>query len=140
MELGGAEVILDWNGGPTAQILGKAYDNDTGELWDVDVELTGVISQNDGIVAIGSSGTVTDPLNNVIVLTGKQNEDGHAFLLLPDGHRLPGDDDSPVGRGWFLPDETVDDFLVRTERVPEPTTFALLAGASLLLFRRKLTA
>ena len=34
----------------------------------------------------------------------------------------------PVGRGWLLPDETIDDWLVRGEFViPEPSTLMLVA-------------
>ena len=60
-------------------------------------------------------------------LTGLQNGSGFVFVFLADGHRIDGDSDTPVGRGWLQGSGT-NDWLVM---VPEPGTLFLL-GSGLL--------
>jgi hypothetical protein len=137
-ELGGASVTLDWDGGTTALISGMLNNNTTNELWDVEYTLTGLVAVGtQGFTATMGSGTLTDPLNNATVMTGEQDGSGIAFRFLADGHRLPGDNDTAVGRGWLLPPNSTDDWLVRAVLIPEPASLALFASGGLLLLRRK---
>lgn len=138
VDLGSAYVTLDWDGGTTATITGQVYRVYFGEMWDVDYTITGITAVGTlGFTATGGSGTLTDPSNNVSAITGLQNGDGDAFVFLADGHRLTGDDDTPVGRGWLLPPDATDDWLVRAELIPEPASLALLAAGGLALFTRR---
>lgn len=137
-ELGGASVILDWDGGTTASITGSVFSS-TGDLWDVDYLLTGVVAApaNLGFTATAGSGTLTDPLLNVTALNGETNGSGIVFSFLADGFRLSGDDDTAVGRGWLLPQGSTDDWLVRAVPVPEPGTAMLMVlGLAGLASRR----
>ncbi len=137
-DLGGASVTMTWNGGATATISGLLHDNDNADLWAVEYTITGITAVGtSGFTATGGSGTLTDPLLNVTVLTSEQNNVGSAFDFLADGHRLPGDNDTPVGRGWLLPPNSVDDWLIRGELIPEPGTLALLAAGGLMIARRR---
>ena len=142
VEMGGAEVLLGWDGGDTASIMGTLFDPDSGQLWDVEYEVSGITSDAEGFDATAGSGFLTDPDDpgNPIPMTGKQNGSGIAFTFRADGHRLePEDSMVPVGRGWLLPDGSIDDWLVRGEFVvPEPTTVLLLAmGLTVIAFRRR---
>ncbi len=131
-ELGGAQTVLTWNGGPTATISGTLHENTTTDIWQVNYVMTGVVAAagNLGFTATAGSGTLTDPLLNVTPITGEQNGSGIAFDFLADGHRIPGDSDTAVGRGWLLPPSSTDDWLVRAELIPEPGS-ALLIGLGL---------
>lgn len=132
-EFGGASVILDWDGGSTATITGDIWNNQLSEIWGVSYTMTGVTAAPGdlGFTAAAGSGTITDPLLNDYLLTGEmQGDSGPVFEFLADGHRLDGDDDSAVGRGWLLPPGTTDDWLVTAVPVPEPGT-ALLVGLGL---------
>jgi hypothetical protein len=138
MDLGSADVTLDWDGGATATITGQMYRVYFGEIWDIDFTLTGVTAVGTlGFTATGGAGTVTDPSNNVTAITGMQNGDGDAFVFLADGDRLTGDDDTPVGRGWIVPPDSTNDWLVRAELIPEPASVALLTAGGLLTLARR---
>lgn len=142
-ELGGANVILEWDGGATASITGTLYGSD-GDLWEVDYQLSGVAPApgNLGFNATAGTGTLTDVLTNVYALNGNTDGSGYVFSFLADGHRLGahpgfGDADTAVGRGWLLPPGTTDDWLVRAVPVPEPGTALLLClGLATLAGRR----
>lgn len=138
VETGGANIILDWDGGATATISGSLWNNQLGEMWTVSYTLTGVVAEpaNLGFTASAGSGLLTDPLLNDTVLTGEPaGGTGPVFQFLADGYRLGGhpafgDADTPVGRGWLLPTGSTDDWLVRATLIPEPGT-ALLLGLGL---------
>jgi len=138
VDLGGASVTLTWDGGASATIAGLLRNNATNDLWTVNYVLTGVVPVGAmGFNAAAGSGTLTDPLLNVTVMTGEINGTGSAFNFLADGHRLPGDSSTAVGRGWLLPPGSVEDWLVRAELIPEPGTLALLATGGLMIARRR---
>ncbi len=138
VETGGANIVLDWDGGATASITGTLWNNQLSEMWTVDYQLTGVVAApaNLGFSATAGSGLLTSPLLVDTVLTGEPaGGTGPVFEFLADGHRLGGhpafgDADTPVGRGWILPVGSTDDWLVRATLVPEPGT-ALLLGLGL---------
>ena len=132
-ELGGANVLLDWDGGTTASITGTVFSS-AGDLWAVDYQLSSIVVDGggEGFRAGAGTGSLTFGVN-VIDLTGLTGNGGDAnsvFTFLGDGHRLSGDGDSPVGRGWLEPAGSTDDWLVRAVLVPEPGT-ALLLGLGL---------
>lgn len=138
VDLGGASVTLFWDGGPTATISGLVHDNATTDLWTVNYTITGVSPVGTtGFTATGGSGILTDPFLNDTVLTGEQDNSGSAFDFLADGHRIPGDSDTAVGRGWLLPPNSVDDWIVRGELIPEPATLALVSMGGLMIARRR---
>ncbi|MFK7894730.1 MAG: PEP-CTERM sorting domain-containing protein [Myxococcota bacterium] len=136
VEIGSANIILDWDGGSTATISGTLNANTAsgnggvGPTWTVNYVLTGVTASGGGFVATGGSGVLTDPSANDTALVAEINGSGYAFQLLADGHRLPGDNSSLVARGWLLPPSSTDDWLVRAAVIPEPGT-ALLLGLGL---------
>ena len=129
VELGSASVILSWDGGTTATIDGALNLNTAGgnggvgDTWTVLYTLTGVSAVGTlGFVATGGSGTLTDPFNDVTNIFGEADGTGNVFEFLADGHRIDGDSDTPVGRGWLLPPDSTDDWIVRAVLVPEPGT------------------
>ena len=142
--LGAAGVQLDWDGGTTAVFWGDINRNTmggnggVGDIWHITYNLTGVSAVGTlGFTATGGNGFVQDHLfHNTTNLVSLQNEDGFVFEFLADGHRIDGDNDTPVGRGWIQPPDTVDDFIVRGVLLPEPgsalLTTVLLAGLALL--------
>tara|TARA_A100000171_G_scaffold51213_2_gene64865 strand:- start:9794 stop:10459 length:666 start_codon:yes stop_codon:yes gene_type:complete len=72
--------------------------------------------------------------NEVVDLFGK-SDGNDAFRFLSDGHRLAGDNDSWVGRGWLLPNNMMgdtNDFLFQGALVPLPAAawggLAMLGG------------
>ncbi len=141
VEQGGAEVLLSWDGGSTATITGQVRHNLTLELWDVEHVLTGVVADPGGMGFRATGGTGNLSLNGVEQTSweGKQDGSGFAFLFLGDGHRLDGDNDSTVGRGWLNLDGT-NDWLVTASPVPSPSAFILfgtgLGGLVLLRYRK----
>ncbi len=143
VELGSVQTLLTWNGGATATISGTLHNNVTTDIWQVSYVMTGVVAaaSNLGFTATAGTGTLTDPLLNVTAITGEQDGSGLVFRFLADGHRIAGDSDSAVGRGWLLPPNSTDDWLVRAELIPEPTSALLLslALASLSFYRRNST-
>ena len=139
-ELGGADVTLIYDPtdlGVGATIEGTLHHNGTGDLWDVTYELSGlsaVISAGGtGFSATSGTGTVSlgggvTPNVDFLVLTGDAGSGGSVFEFLFDGHRISGDSTSLVGRGWVEGvASSTDDWLVRAELVPSPSSAALLA-------------
>lgn len=109
MEVGGVEVLLTSDGGTTATIAGTMYSNATTDIWDVSYVLTGLSGVGRlGFVATAGTGAATDPLSNVFDLDGETDGSGNVFEFLADGHRIPGDTNSAVGRGWVLPPDSPD--------------------------------
>ena len=140
-ELGGVAVFLTWDGGATANISGTIHENDDSEIWTLNYDLTGVTAVGTlGFTATGGSGTITDSFLNVTNITGEANPGGDVMEFFGDGHRIPGDNDTPVGRGWLLPPSSTDDFLFRAVAVvPEPAALLLLGlgGLALAASRRR---
>jgi hypothetical protein len=145
MEQGGASVRMQWNGGSTAVISGFLQHNVDGDLWGVSYNISGVTALSaaagGGFTATAGTGSVWD-LNSTAThaLNGKQDNSGSAFYFAGDGHRLAGDDDTGVGRGWINNDGT-NDFLFTATPVPEPATLTLLglglAGSVARRIRRR---
>ncbi len=144
VEQGGAEVVLSWGGGATAAITGQVRNNSTLDLWDVSYDITGVVADPAGMGfrATGGSGKLSHGMTE-IEWNGKQDSSGFAFLFLGDGHRLDGDNDSIVGRGWLdLEPGPYNDWLVTATPtpVPVPSAFILFGtglGALVLAQYRK---
>ena len=131
-----APVTLTWFLDNTAMIQGRVKNNTTGEFWKVVNNISGLVVTPDGFKATMSTGTlmyddVGAPQAD-INLVGEPNPDGYAFLFLADGHRLPpAESMTVVGRGWFDPGNTTDDWLVigvqtTIFEIPEPAALALL--------------
>jgi hypothetical protein len=152
-----AFATLSWDGGATALISGTLRHNQDliSELWTVSYLISGITAvagPAGGFTATDGFGSLTSPGGIVIPLTGKQDGGGTAFRFLNDGHRCPGSSgfgcenilgnsplDRLVGRGWMLPSNTTDDWLITARLIPEPGTLGLL-GAGLVglgLMRRK---
>ena len=183
----GASVQLDWddtftadNASAMAVITGTVVRNDDGTpyantTWTVSYTLTELTpSPDNGFRASAGVGTlVCDDcpdgfaLAKELELSGKAKKDSNppeVFTFADDGHRLPGDSDSWVARGWILPvnsetgeagtkGSTPNDWLVRAEiagppappnEVPEPSALLLfgfgLAGLASVLRRRRTAA
>lgn len=86
-------------------------------------------------------GTITGDFDNdggtadtTVTLSGKLSA-GDTFRFLSDGHRIGGDSDTWVGRGWVIPDGVMgstNDFLFQGALVPLPAAawggLAMLGG------------
>ena len=134
VELYNAKALLYWNGVDEARIFGTLHQHGEAadRLWQVTYALTGVSAVGtEGFIATGGNGKLTSPSGDIHDLIGKQNDDGLAFWLLADGHRIPNDDVTPVGTGWLTGART-NDWLVTATIVPEPST-ALLLGVGLVV-------
>ena len=141
---------------------GNSYDSDNSGLWSIDftyavnvVEASGgyTVSPesplNNGTVSLLSGNWLGDA-TTVYNLTDYQGSHNDSFLFLPDGHRIPGDNTTFVGRGWVNHDgngmlsthDTASDWLFTGKLVPEAssivTWFLLgLASLGLVWYRRK---
>lgn len=146
--LGGASVILTWDGGSSASISGTIFNNATGNLWSVQHELTGVTSvggADGGFKASGGTMTVSVAAADVALYGADMYTffsvpaGGDAFLALGDDHRCGNRADCGplVARGWLnLTGEqlanggnTIEDWLVQLTPVPLPATAWLLLSA-----------
>lgn len=71
------------------------------------------------------------------------DNDNNAFIFAPDGHRLPGDDATWVGRGWLTTNMNghdspgTQDFLFVGTPVPTPGSATLLAISGFAATRRR---
>ncbi len=141
----GGLVVLSWddaNLAAGATISGEMYRNDTGDIWTVNYLLTGLVDDgNGGWTATDGSGSMTNG-GTPVILTGKQDDSGFAFVFANDGARLPGDPGTGwVGEGW-LTGEGINDWLVTANVIPVPAAFWLFGSAlaGLGWLRRKPTA
>lgn len=144
VEQDGASVLLTWDGGTTATISGVLSHNIDNVLWDVTYTLSGVtLVGTSGFEATMGSGLMVSQANpaDFFNLTGKTDGSGKASRFLADGHRLTGDNMTPVFRGWLMPPGSVDDWLTKAVLIPEPGSIALftagLAGLGGLRLRRR---
>ena len=70
------------------------------------------------------------------VLLGEEFDDGNSFLFLADGHRIPDDATTWVGRGWVRAHDAdghqvagkPQDWLFRAQMIPLPTGGAMAAA------------
>lgn len=135
-EQDGAFVTLDWDGS-TAVISGAFSNNATNELWKIEYTLSPTTSVADGFqvseMGGSGSGSITNGYDEYF-LTG-ESAGGIIFSALADGHRLAGDDETPVARGWLGVDTEgygyydysgSNDFLVQLTPVPLPAALPLL--------------
>ncbi len=144
-EVGGARVVLSWDGSGTATISGTVYNNDTGNLWTVDQTLTGVSPIGSGATAgfsaTGGTLTITVASQDVALyganqfVFGSGLMAGKAFVARGDSYRCGSHPDCGPGvaRGWLTLDgasgNTTDDWIVQLSPVPLPAAvWMLLAG------------
>ena len=113
----------------SAKIVGQLKQNGPdhkptpgGKVWDVNYTLDGISAVSpDGFEALSGSGSLTHG-SEVFDLIGKADRSGAVFKFAADGHRLPGDGSSFVGRGWVQGDRGANDFLFQAIRLPDPIT------------------
>jgi MYXO-CTERM domain-containing protein len=134
---------IDGNGGYT----------DGGQFYDINFVYTASVqitsngwkvvgtdnTSNTGSIALAGSNNPAD----IFTITDNNN---NAFLFQADGHRLAGDSDSWVGRGWLTTNTdgtnvgNTQDWLftaVETDGVPTPGTLGLAAIGGLVASRRR---
>lgn len=112
---GGALVLSTDNVANTAVISGTMAPNLNGtatggglnllgSLVNVVYTMTGVVfDSNGGFTATGGAGSLWDTAGTFQYdFSGKQNSAGYAALFKFDGHRLSGDNSSPVFRNWIM--------------------------------------
>ncbi len=118
------------------------------ELYTYTFDFTdGVEKTGEGWIVVGTpevnGGTLTRVSDGAeFEFSTKANGDDVAFIFEADGHRISGDSDSWVGRGWVQSDtnprsQSTQDWLFRAEVVPAPGTIALGAMGGLLVTRRR---
>ena len=161
-----ATLTFDTSGGGSASISGPIIENGNADnaacsggtvdsandcsVWDLAYTFTGISVQDvgdpfKGFTATGGSGTVSQQSSSLVLdLGAKSDGSGFTLLWLADGHRLPGDIVSLVGRGWVDPVNglgSANDFLFTGQVVPEPGTIALfgigLLGLGVMKRRRR---
>ena len=140
----GGLVTLTWDPmdlSVDALINGSVYRNDLGSTWQVSYRLSGLAAAgNGGFTAQTGTGEI---FNNGTLFSLTGESDGNAvFEFDNDGHRLQGDPGVGwVGRGWLLPEGSVDDWLVTGTIIPLPASVWLFGASlmSLLGLRRKLS-
>lgn len=127
-------IIENGNAGTAACSGGTAHSPGDCTVWDLSYSFSGITVEdiNDplaGFTATSGSGSVISQGDATELELGFALSGGLAFLWLPDGHRLPGDDSTLVGRGWVDPTSNssgANDFLFTGVLVvPEPGTLAL---------------
>ncbi|MEZ6241886.1 MAG: hypothetical protein R3B57_02485 [Phycisphaerales bacterium] len=109
--------------------------------------IEGVEAYNGGWRVVGTpdaNGGFLDQVNGDFYATfgAKADDNGISFIFAPDGHRLPGDDSSWVGRGWVMADGVqrtgyTQDWLFTADVVPAPGTLALALGGGVLTMPRR---
>ncbi|MEL7311204.1 MAG: hypothetical protein AAFN07_06835 [Pseudomonadota bacterium] len=143
--LGGARVVLSWDGSGTATLSGTIFNNQTGRLWTVNHLLTGVVSDGSGFIATGGVMTVgvaeaDQALYGATVFTFYSvPAGGDAFVAAGDSHRCGSDSNCGplIARGWLnidgngvaQNDGSVEDWLVQLKPVPLPAAVWLLISA-----------
>lgn len=146
-------IIENGNGGTAACSGGSSHSPGDCSVWDLSYSFSGITVEDAadpfaGFTATSGSGSVISQGDATELELGFALSDGLAFLWLADGHRLPGDDSTLVGRGWVDPTSNssgANDFLFTgVALVPEPGTLALfgagLIGLGVTARRRRKTA
>ena len=92
-----------------------------GELFTISYKITGVTDMGDGQF-VDYSGTGTGSIfrgNDVLALGAAANNALEYFIFKGDGHRLPNDSDTHVGRGWVQKNPGANDFLFQASLRPD---------------------
>ncbi|MEL6828970.1 MAG: VPLPA-CTERM sorting domain-containing protein [Pseudomonadota bacterium] len=140
-ERGGAEAFLEWNG-VDGRMYGTMWQNSGGALalYTLDYAFGGEVAVGAGFTATSGIGTLSNGVDT-IQLGFEKDSIGRAFLFLFDGHRLSGDNTSPVGRGWVTTNGvggSYNDFLFTAAPVPLPAAaWMFLTGLSGLAWWRR---
>lgn len=93
-----------------------------GAVWNVSYTMNMLTNEGVGVFrdkAGNGSGSISMGMTS-LTLGAKANRWGTYFAFLDDGHRLPGDDSTLVGRGWvnYKNHKCCNDFLFKAERDP----------------------
>ena len=135
--LGGATTIM-WdplNLAAGASISGTLERNDDGTFWTVAYTLSDLTAAEfGGFKATSGSGSVAEigGAMRSIALASTMDEFGVAFEFEDDGHRLDASD-GWVGRGWVLPKDSTNDWILTGVLVPIPAALWLFGSALGLL-------